>query len=241
ARIDAGLARQVAKGKMAAEDKDALLGRIAITTSIDALAESDLVIEAVIEDFELKKAVFAELGKVCKPEAIFATNTSSISVTHLASSSGRADKFLGIHFFNPVHVMKLVEIIGSELTDPAIPGIAQEFVLSLGKTPVQVLKDSPGFIVNRLLVPYLNEAVRLLEEGVASIEDIDKAVKLGLNYPMGPFEMIDMGGLDLTIGTLEYFAKEFNDLGYAPRPTLRLKARAGKLGRKTGEGFIKHK
>jgi 3-hydroxybutyryl-CoA dehydrogenase len=239
-RMEKGLTRQVEKGKLTVEAKTGLLNRITTSTDLGALSDADLIIEAVLEDLDAKVEIFKKLDSVCKPESIFASNTSSISISLLAKESGRPESFLGLHFFNPAPVMKLVEVISAESTAPHLIDQALEFVSSLGKTPVHVKKDSPGFIVNRLLVPYLNEAVRLYEEGAASFEDIDKAVKLGLNYPMGPFQMLDMGGVDLTVTTLSHFSKEFDDKGYAPRPELLRRLKEGKLGMKSGEGFYNY-
>jgi 3-hydroxybutyryl-CoA dehydrogenase len=239
-RIEKQLARSVEKERITEDEKAAALSRITVTKDLAALKDVDLVIEAVKEDLEYKKQVFAELDGICDERTLFATNTSSISVTELAAASGRPERFLGLHFFNPVHIMKLVEVVSGELTDPDILPPVFEFAKAIGRIAVNVRKDSPGFIVNRLLVPYLNEAVRLVEEGVASPEDIDTAVKLGLNYPMGPFQMLDMGGVDLTVTVLEYFSKEFNDTGYAPRATLRRMLRAGRTGQKSGKGFYEY-
>lgn len=236
-RIDKSLSRRVEKGKMSAEDKSGVLSRINKVGALSDMKDADLVIEAVLEIMDLKKEVFSELGKVCDPKTILATNTSSMSITEIAATSGRPEKFCGIHFFNPVPVMGLVEVIHGINSDQATIDTAKAFAVSLGKTPVEVKKDSPGFIVNRLLLPYMNEAAKMYAEGVASIEDIDTAVKLGLNYPMGPFAMIDMGGLELTVAVLDYFAQEFNDLTYAPAPIFRTMIRAGKVG-KGQDGFL---
>lgn len=240
AKISKSLSKQVEKGKMEESRKAEVLGNIKKTLSYDDLKDVDLVIEAVLEDIVLKEEVFSELNKICKPETIFASNTSSMSITEIGNHSGRPDRFCGVHFFNPVPVMKLVEVIyGLKSTSDTISTVL-EYVLSLGKTPVEVKKDSPGFIVNRLLIPYMNEAARLLAEGVASVEDIDTAIKLGLNYPMGPFQMLDFGGIDLSITISEYFKEEFNDMSYAPQPILKQMVRAGKTGAKSGEGFYKY-
>jgi len=239
-RMNAYYAKSVEKGKITAEEKDAILKRITGTEKLQDLSGADLIIEAVVEQLDLKKEVFQELNKICGEDTIFATNTSSLSITQIASDSGRPGKFCGIHFFNPVPVMKLVEVIKGMNTDEQTMQTALSFARSLGKTAVEVKKDSPGFIVNRLLVPYLNEAAKLLAEGVATPEDIDTAIKLGLNYPMGPIQMIDFGGLQLTIDVLEYFKEEFNSEQYAPQPILRQMVRAGKLGAKFGEGFYKY-
>lgn len=236
-RIAASLGRSVEKGKISEDDKNNALKRIQKTTILEDLTDVDIVIEAVIEDLALKKEIFSELNNICGENTVFATNTSSISVTDIANSSGRAERFCGIHFFNPVSVMKLVEIISGLNTAEATVETAYGLAKLLDKIPVHVKKDSPGFIVNKLLVPYLNEAAKLLSEGVASAEDIDLAIKYGLNYPMGPFEMLDMGGIDLTVTILDYFTKEYGNLHYAPQLILRQMLRAGRTGKKRGEGF----
>ena len=236
-RVEASMDKAIARGKRSAEEKQAALERITTTTDLAALREVDVVIEAVVEDLDLKKSVFGRLGAICAEGTVLATNTSSMSVTELGGASGRADRFCGIHFFNPVPVMRLVEIIRGVNTSDATIQTAADLAGILGKTAVQVRKDSPGFIVNRLLVPFLNEAARLLSEGVASVEDIDTAVKLGLNHPMGPFELIDMGGADLTVTVLDYFRAELGSDQYAPELILRQMARAGRNGRKSGTGF----
>ncbi|MEL7649129.1 MAG: 3-hydroxyacyl-CoA dehydrogenase family protein [Sedimentibacter sp.] len=239
-RMNKYFLKSIEKGKMTHDQKDEILSRITKTDNLKDLENVDMVIEAVLEDMELKKSVFRELNAICKADTIFASNTSSMSITEIAKDSGRPERFCGIHFFNPVPVMKLVEVVyGMKSSEETIEK-ALEFALSLGKTPVEVKKDSPGFIVNRLLIPYMNEAARLLAEGVASVEDIDTAVKLGLNYPMGPFQMLDFGGIDLSVTISEYFKEEFNDMGYAPQPILRQMIRAGKTGMKSGEGFYKY-
>lgn len=239
-RIAAALERSVAKGKLTPEDRDAALERISTSTDLGALKDADVVVEAVLEDLALKKSVFRELATICGEDTVLATNTSSMSVTEIGAATGRADRFCGIHFFNPVPVMRLVEIIRGVDTSDATIATATELARTLGKTTVLVAKDSPGFIVNRLLVPFLNEAARLLSEGVASVEDIDAAVKLGLNHPMGPFELIDMGGADLTVTVLDYFRAELGSDRYAPEPVLRQMARAGRNGRRSGAGFYKY-
>lgn len=232
--------KSIEKGKLTAEKRAEILGRIRKTDRLQELKDADLVIEAVLENMALKKSVFQELNSICRQETVFASNTSSMSITEIGKESGRPERFCGIHFFNPVPVMKLVEVINGLNTAQETTQIALRFASSLGKTPVEVKKDSPGFIVNRLLLLYLNEAVKMLAEGVASVEDIDTAVKLGLNYPMGPFQMIDFGGMQLTVDILNYFKEEFNDNYYAPQPLLKQMVRAGKLGPKVGEGFYKY-
>lgn len=239
-RMEKSLHRAIEKGRMTTEEKDATLGRITKTVSLAEFAQADVVIEAVLEDLDLKQSIFAELNTICHQDTIFATNTSSLSITSIAAGSGRPDHFCGIHFFNPVSVMKLIEIIsGLNTADDTIKK-AYELANTLGKTPVHVKKDSPGFIVNKLLVPYMNEAVKLLAEGVASAEDIDTAVRLGLNYPMGPFQMLDMGGIDLSITILDYFQAEYGNPHYAPQLLLRQMSRGGQTGRKSGGGFYKY-
>lgn len=237
ARMEQSMSRLVEKGKLTAQDREQTLARIQTTVELRDMAPAELILEAALEDPALKKNIFSELNGICPAETVFASNTSSLSVTDIASGSGRPDRFCGIHFFNPVSVMKLVEIISGLNTSEATVEKAYELARALGKVPVHVKKDSPGFIVNRLLLPYMNEAAKLLEEGVASVEDIDTAVKLGLNYPMGPFEMLDMGGIDLSVVILDYFAREFSEPGYAPRLILRQMLRAGAAGRKSGRGF----
>jgi 3-hydroxybutyryl-CoA dehydrogenase len=239
-RIEGGLNRLIEKGKLTEDKKKETLSNITLTTALTDLAELDLVIEAVPEKLEIKQQLFTELSGICKADTIFASNTSSISITQLATVTNRPAKFCGLHFFNPVPVMKLVEIISGDLTAPETIAVIRIFAEAIEKVPVHVQKDRPGFIVNRLLVPYLNEAVRILEEGIASVEDIDKAIECGLNYPVGPFKMLDTGGIDLTVAVLNYFKEEYNDNGYAPRITLKQLLRTGRLGRKSGEGFYKY-
>jgi 3-hydroxybutyryl-CoA dehydrogenase len=239
-RVEAAMDKAISKGKLSADEKRAALERITTAPDLGALRDADVVVEAVVEDLALKKSVFGEFAEICAEGTVLATNTSSMSVTELGAATGRADRFCGIHFFNPVPVMKLVEIIRGVDTSDATVETAAELARLLGKTAVHVKKDSPGFIVNRLLVPFLNEAARLLSEGVASVEDIDAAVKLGLNHPMGPFELIDMGGADLTVTVLDYFRAELGSDRYAPEPVLRRMARAGRNGRKSGAGFYRY-
>jgi len=239
--IEASLSKGVGKGKVTPEEKEATLGRIKGTTVLEDLKDVDFVIEAVIEDLELKKKVFKEMDELTRSEVILATNTSSMSITEIAASTSRPDKVVGMHFFNPVPLMRLVEVIkGLETSDETVDvtwGLAER----LGKTPVLVKKDTPGFIVNRIMMPQLMEAIRIYEEGIASMEDIDKAVKLGLNYPMGPFELMDLTGLDISYFVNEYFRKELpQELKHVTPHALKAKVRAGKLGRKTGEGWYKY-
>ncbi|MBP2652815.1 MAG: hbd5 [Firmicutes bacterium] len=241
ARMEKFMARSIEKGKMTEEAAKETITRITKTTTLEDMASADFIIEAVLEKIELKKEVFQTLHKVCGPDTIFATNTSSMSVTEIAAASGRPEKVCGMHFFNPAQLMKLVEVIHAIQSSDETIAATIELARSFGKTTVEVKKDSPGFIVNRLTFPYMVEAARILEEGVASVEDIDTAIKLGLNYPMGPFESFDMGGIDLATAIMEYFAKEFNNSNYAPPQILKQRLRAGLIGRKTGEGFYKYK
>jgi len=236
--IDRFLSRSVDKGKMDAGEKDSILGRIKGTTDMSMLKDMDFVIEVVIEDLELKKSVFKELDELCRPEVILATNTSSMSITEIASATSRPDKVCGMHFFNPVPLMRLVEIIrGYSTTDETVVA-ATDLAKKMGKTTVEVKKDSPGFIVNRIMIPHMLEAIKMFEEGIASTEDIDTAVKNGLNYPMGPFELMDLTGIDICYFVTEYFYKELNKESKWVSPNLlKTMIRAGKLGRKTGGGW----
>ncbi|PYM40781.1 MAG: 3-hydroxybutyryl-CoA dehydrogenase [Candidatus Rokuibacteriota bacterium] len=226
----------VAKGKLDAAAKDAVLARIGGTARLEDLKGCDLVVEAMTENQQLKNETFAQLDRICPPHAILATNTSSCNVTALAAATTRPRQVLGLHFFNPVPLMKLVEVARTILTDEAVVATATEWVRTVGKTPVQT-KDSTAFIVNRLLVPYLLDAVRLYEGGLASLEDIDTAMKLGCGYPMGPFTLLDLVGLDTAMYVAEVMFEEFREPRYAPPPLLKRMVLAGRLGRKTGRGF----
>ena len=225
-----------AKGKLDAATKDAALARIGGTPRLEDLKGCDLVVEAMTENQQLKNETFAKLDRICPPHAILATNTSSCNVTALAAATTRPRQVLGLHFFNPVPLMKLVEVARTILTDEAVVATATEWVRAVGKTPVQT-KDSTAFIVNRLLVPYLLDAVRLYESGLASLEDIDTAMKLGCGYPMGPFTLLDLVGLDTAMYVAEVMFEEFREPRYAPPPLLKRMVMAGHLGRKTGRGF----
>ena len=236
ARIESSMARAIERGKLAASDAKAAQARITGTTHLEDLAAVDLVLEAVVENMDLKKQVFRELDRLCPPQTIFASNTSSLSITEMASVTSRAVKFLGMHFFNPVPVMKLVELIRGLQTAEATVITGRQFAESLGKTVV-VCIDSPGFIVNFLLVPYLLDAVRALGNGIASKEDIDTAVQLGLAHPMGPLTLLDYVGIDTTYYIAEAMYQEFKDTRYAPPPLLKQMVLAGLHGRKTGRGF----
>ena len=235
-RIQEPLMKRVEKGKMTKEEVDRILAKVHGTVDLkEAVADAQVIIEAIIEKMDAKKALFQELNLLCAPDVIFATNTSSLSITEMANVAKRADRFVGMHFFNPAPVMKLVEIIRGSETSDATAAFAREFAMKLGKDPVEV-KDSPGFVVNRLLVPMMNEAFNLLLEGVASAEDIDKAMKLGANMPMGPFELADYTGLDIGLDVMEVLHRETGDPRFRPSPLLRRYVRAGRFGRKTGRG-----
>jgi 3-hydroxybutyryl-CoA dehydrogenase len=235
--MDKFMARSVEKGKMSEEQRQAALARVKGTISLEDFAGADFVIEAVIEDLNLKREVFQELNRICRPEIILATNTSSMSITSVAASSGRPEKVCGMHFFNPAQIMRLVEVIRGLQTSDETIAAARALAESFGKKTIEVKKDSPGFVVNRIMTPQFIEACRLLQEGVASVEDIDMAVKLGLNYPMGPFELMDFTGIDISYFVMEYFASEFHDGHYAAPQIIKQMYRAGRLGKKTGGGF----
>lgn len=234
--IDGQLQRTVDKGRMAAEEKAKLLGRIAWTLNLDDLKGADLIIEAIIEDLPLKQELYRSLDRLCPPATIFVSNTSSISIMAMASVTGRADRFAGLHFFNPVPVMRLVEVIRSIRTSDETYRTVFDFAKSVGKEPVTT-KDNSGFIVNRLLLPYLLDAIRALEAGVGTVEDIDKAMTLGCNHPMGPFTLADFVGLDTTYFIANVMYEEYREQRYAPPPLLRKMIMAGYHGRKSGRGF----
>jgi 3-hydroxybutyryl-CoA dehydrogenase len=236
--IDKFLSKSVEKGKLKAEEKGAIMGRIKGTTEMGELKDVDFVVEAVIEDLDLKKKVFKELDELCRPEIILSSNTSSMSITEIASATNRPDKVCGMHFFNPVPLMRLVEIIRGYFTADETVAVATELAKKMGKITVEVKKDSPGFIVNRILIPHFLEAIKMVEEGVATIEDIDTAVKNGLNYPMGPFELMDLTGIDIANFVTDYFHGELNkELKWVAPGLLKSMIKAGKLGRKTGAGW----
>ena len=236
--IEKFLSKSVEKGKMTEEQKKEVFGRIKGTTRMEELKDVDLVIEAVFEDLSLKRDVFKQLDEVTKPHVILATNTSSMSVTEIAMATKRPEKVAGMHFFNPAPLMKLVEVIRAYHTSDETVKITMDLARKMGKEPVEVKKDSPGFIVNRLMIPHMLEAVKMAEEGIASIEDIDKAVKLGPNYPMGPFELMDLTGIDIAHHVADYLYKELNKESKWSIPVLlNSMIRAGKLGKKTGGGW----
>jgi 3-hydroxybutyryl-CoA dehydrogenase len=236
--IDKFLVKSVEKGKLQALEKDKIMGRIKGTTKMADLKEVDYVIEAVIEDLNLKKQVFKELDELCRPEVVLSSNTSSMSITEIAAATKRQDKVCGMHFFNPVPLMKLVEIIRGFATSDQTIAVSTELAKKMGKVTVEVKKDSPGFIVNRTMVPHMIEAIKIVEEGIASIQDVDIAVKNGLNYPMGPFELMDLTGVDIAYFVTEYLHKELNkELKWASPNLLKTMIRANRLGRKTGAGW----
>ncbi len=238
--IEKFLAKSVEKGKMTESQKQDIRGRIKGTTRMEDLKEADFVIEAIFEDLALKKSVFQQLDELTRPEVVLATNTSSMSITEIAMSTRRPERVAGMHFFNPAPLMKLVEVIRGFHTSDETTRTVMDMARKMGKEAVEVKKDTPGFIVNRLMIPHLIEAVKILEEGVASIEDIDKAVKMGLNYPMGPFELMDMTGSDIVLHVTEYLYKELNKESKWSSPTLlKSMTRAGMLGKKTGRGWYK--
>jgi 3-hydroxybutyryl-CoA dehydrogenase len=239
--IDGFLSKSVEKGKITEDDKKKTQDRITGTTKMVDLKDVDFAIEAVLEDLELKKQVFQEMDSLTRPEVILATNTSSMSITEIGAATKRPDKVVGMHFFNPVPMMKLVEVIKGMDTSDETVAVTKELSEKLGKMPVIVKKDVPGFIVNRLMIIQVMEAIRLYEEGIASIEDIDTSVKGGLNHPMGPFELMDLTGLDINYHVNEYFHRELNqELKHVTPITLKNMIRAGKLGRKTKEGWYKY-
>jgi 3-hydroxybutyryl-CoA dehydrogenase len=238
AGIEKSLAKFAEKGTITAAAQGEIRGRLSGTTEFEALRDCDIIIEAIIENLDMKRETYRQLDEICKPETIFASNTSSISITEMmtATTSERQQRFIGMHFFNPVPIMKLVEVVRTILTDEAIYERAVEFGKRLGKVPVRA-SDKTGFIVNRLLVPYMLDAIRALEEGVGSIVDIDNAMKLGCGYPMGPFTLGDFVGLDTTYYIAEIMFNEFREKRFAPPPLLKRMVLAGLYGRKSGRGF----
>lgn len=233
------LEKQVQRGRISAEDCEALLANIVPVTGIADFSDVDMAIEAASENFELKQKLFQQLDAVCKPEAILASNTSSISITLMAAATSRPGQFIGMHFFNPVPAMKLVEVIRGLATDDATYDATKSLAERVGKEVV-TCEDKAGFVVNRLLIPFLNEACFTLDEGVSTIEDIDKAVNLGLNHPMGPFALADFIGLDTCLAIMEVLHKELGEDKYRPAPLLRKYVAAGWLGKKSGRGFYKY-
>jgi len=236
ARITKNLDKAIEKGKIATADKDKVLGNISTTISLKDFSECDIIVEAVVENMETKLELYSELDQIVKPEAIFASNTSSLSVTDMSAATNRQESFLGLHFFNPVHIMKLVEVVRTISTSDETYRKGKEFAESVGKTVV-TCGDRPGFVVNRLLVPYLLDAVRILENGTASREDIDNAMMLGCGHPMGPLTLIDFIGLDTILYIGDIMFDEFKDSHFASPPLLRRMVNLGYLGKKSGKGF----
>ncbi len=239
ARITKSLAKLVEKGKVSQEYMDATLANITPTTDYACCADVDLVIEAAVETMELKKELFKMLDEICKPETVLASNTSSLSITEIAAATNRPDRVIGMHFFNPAPVMKLVEIIKGQKTSEEVSNMISDLAKSVNKVPVMV-NEAPGFVVNRILIPLVNEGIGILADGVASRDEIDEAMKLGANHPMGPLALGDLIGLDVCLAIMEVLHQEYGDDKYRPHPLLRKMVRANLLGRKTGEGFYKY-
>ncbi len=237
--INKNLSKLVTKGKITEEFKEEVLSRITGTTDLSMARDCDLVIEAAVENMEIKKEIFLELDKICKEETILASNTSSLSITEVASATNRPDKVIGMHFFNPATIMKLVEIIKGMATSQETFDKVKEVAIAIGKEPVEVA-EAPGFVVNRILIPMINEAVGIYAEGVASVEDIDTAMKLGANHPMGPLALGDLIGLDVCLAIMDVLYKETGDTKYRAHSLLRKYVRAGWLGRKSGRGFYNY-
>jgi len=237
--INKNLGRAVDKGKKSKEEAEEIVGRISGTTNLEDLSDADLVIEAVIENMDLKKEIYKDLDRICKPEAVLASNTSGLSITEMASATNRPDQVVGMHFFNPAPVMKLVEVVNGAETSKETFQLIMDISRKMGKEPIAV-NEAPLFVVNRILVPMINEAAYVLMEGVASAEDIDKGMALGANHPIGPLALGDLVGIDVLLAVQETLYKETGDSKYRPCPLIRKMVRAGHLGRKSGKGFYKY-
>lgn len=239
AKIEKNFSKMVAKEKISEADKTEFLSKLQISTELDIFKDSDIIIEATTENMEAKKELAKQIDEICKEDAIFATNTSSLSITEIAACMKHPEKVIGMHFFNPVPAMKLVEVIKGFATDEAVNKEIIEMTEKIGKTPVQV-EEGPGFVVNRILLPMINEGIGILADGLASAEDIDKAMKLGAGHPMGPLALADLIGLDVCLAIMETLYSEFGDSKYRPHPLIRKMVRSNNLGMKTGKGFFEY-
>jgi 3-hydroxybutyryl-CoA dehydrogenase len=239
ARIDSSMAKAVEKGKLSAADRDAAKGRLTTTTRLEDLADCDILVEAIVENLDVKKETYRTLDTLCQAKTIFCSNTSSLTITEMSAVTRRPDRFAGLHFFNPVPVMKLVEVVRTIATSEETAAAVYAFAQSLGKEPIRT-HDNSGFIVNRLLVPYLLDAVRALEEGIGTKEDIDKGMELGCGHPMGPLKLLDFVGLDTTYAIAEIMYQEYREKRFAPPPLLKRMVLAGRYGKKSGRGFYEY-